>query len=223
MFGGWPELAPPTPLRCSGDRCELQWQDKAWTWSWLTPGPCRVPSTEHLQGRGGNAVRQNQGQPGEPQLLTRSPEIKQTELYKSLIMVERCLIAAINIERNKCMKQKYNGTGHCRANWGICVNHPEGLPAEDKWCFRLSLPTGAISDLGGPQKTELCSPEDTCHCPARCLSPFWASASCRSNSRLKFSQEQHPHKRGVTTCTGVLKNCKKLLTAILYLTGKVVK
>lgn len=43
--------------------------------------------------------------------------------------------------------------------------------AEDKWCFRLPLPTGAISDLGGPQKTELCCPEDTCQCSARCFSP----------------------------------------------------
>lgn len=188
LLGCWPELTPP-PLGCSGDRCELQWQDKAWTWSWLTPGPCRVPSTDHLQGQGGNAVRQNQGQPGEPQLLTRILKIKQTELYKSLIMVERCLIAAVNIERNKCMKQKCKGTGHCRANWGICVNHPKRFPAPPPFSgsrgqVMLQAPLTHRSHFR-PWGT----PEDWTllfwgHVPVFCtlFFTFWAFASCRSNS-----------------------------------------
>jgi len=102
----------------------LPWKDKAQTGSWLTSAPCRGPGTDHLRGWGGNVTKGNFGEPGKPQLLPGSPEIKQADFYKSLIMAQQPLIAAINMECNKCTKQKCKGTGHCRANLGIC-----GLPA----------------------------------------------------------------------------------------------
>lgn len=55
-------------------------------------------------------MKGKRGQAGKLQLAPGSPEIKQAEFYKSLMMVEQCLTAAINTEPNKRTKRKHKGT-----------------------------------------------------------------------------------------------------------------